>query len=240
MSIDESKHGSSQIFLGIEVTSPILRRTFTDNDARDMKALETVGKVLDLLKRNFRTTANDTRGLHMHVGDDGDGFPLDTLRKLMAFLNAFEPGIEKLHPLKRRNEQATYCLPVRPNVQPKFTAIGPDAVEFIMSQPTLFDLIGIMDGSAGWVSGRSAYNLVNLLTAFEVNGKLTVEFRQHKGTLGPNEAMLWAKFCAQLVSYVEKESTEDIYKVSRQEMVRLTGRLRGLSVFRMLPRYRLS
>lgn len=76
------------------------------------------------------------------------------------FLYAFEPGIEKLHPHKHRNERATYCLPLRQNVHPIFTATG-DAIDYIMRQGTVSELISIMDGSAGVVSGRSAYNLVN-------------------------------------------------------------------------------
>lgn len=104
----------------------------------------------------------------------------------MAFLWAFEPGIEKLHPPMRRHDTlAEYCQPLRSGVRPLFREIvNPYSERGTHYMEIIYTLLGKFKGIAAMqqllIRHVSAYNLGNLRRDDE---KKTIEFRQHAGTL---------------------------------------------------------
>lgn len=58
----------------------------------------------DLITKTYVTDVNTTTGVHVHVSAGlTTSFRLKTLQKLFAFLWAFEPQLDSLHPENRHN-----------------------------------------------------------------------------------------------------------------------------------------
>lgn len=154
----------------------------------------------------------------------------------MALLYAFEPEIENLHPRQLRDEKAHFCFPLRKNLHPKFKAPGPAAIDYIMSQISILELVGTLDGSQGMISGRSAYNCANLIPALrgDDEGKRTIEFRQHKGTLSSEEVVLWAKFVTHIVNTISNANQEAIRFICVSDVSEMERQTGGEKRFRTL------
>lgn len=48
--------------------------------------------------------------------------------------------------------------------------------------------------------------------------KPTTEFRQHEGTLDPDQAMLWAKFCIELVNWCRNAPDRPFRRLCEKEL----------------------
>ncbi|CAG8977003.1 hypothetical protein HYALB_00012855 [Hymenoscyphus albidus] len=177
-------------FHRVEICSPIL--LFTE------KSLAAVAEVCGILSSNSRIHLNASCGLHVHIGNGMDVFAVETLSKLMATVFTFEPTIDKIHPAARRNYPR--ICPMAPGLRIR----------------DLFELVCYQDRDAA-ITNRMAYNIVNLLENEPgkprivigggegligvKNSKKTIEFRQHAGTISPEQVTNWISFCAFLVQF---------------------------------------
>ena len=110
-------NGGCDVF-GVEVTS---RKLFADRDVtiptdsksdhqHTITSEEEIRTILDALNRAFNSPAaakdgriiqwlvtNKTCGLHVHVGNDEEGFPLQTVKNVLSLSTAFERVIDRMH-----------------------------------------------------------------------------------------------------------------------------------------------
>lgn len=84
------------IYVQVEVISPPYY--FSIN------AIAQVRVVCEIITNNFKVNSNDSCGLHVHVGNEKQGFHVKTLRSLLATHWTFEPVLDKLHPKRRRDD----------------------------------------------------------------------------------------------------------------------------------------
>ncbi|MCJ1461638.1 hypothetical protein MMC07_000235 [Pseudocyphellaria aurata] len=183
-------------------------------------ALKQVMDVVELLVSKLDCFVNETCGLHVHVGNETRGFTLRTLKTFASLITAFEKQLNLLHPLDRHQNgfaKTVYCA-FRKDAPPKEKMLIIDELE------TVDDLIRrfhpVYDASSTEfefdVSGRDgssdrymAFNFFNLKGDDPIN---TIEFRQHQGTLDPNEIANWVRLACNLVhmSYADEEGVRDL------------------------------
>jgi hypothetical protein len=121
LSLDQStalKENHYNMF-GVEVTSrklffdrdaPVLSNDATTEHEHTITAAEEINTVLAALHRAFDSPAranggrktqwlgiNDTCELHVHVGNDDKGFPLQTIKNVVSLYIAFERVIDSMH-----------------------------------------------------------------------------------------------------------------------------------------------
>jgi len=82
----------------LEITTPILSLNSSNPWDRELE------KVLHLMTSgNFRSTVNNTVGMHVHVGlSSGTHFPLPAIKKVVAVVILAEPALDRFHPESRR------------------------------------------------------------------------------------------------------------------------------------------
>lgn len=202
--------GPVETVAGLPVAVEIISRILRPNPA----CSDEVFKVLSCIKSQFTMTTNRTTGLHIHVGNGDEGFPLATLKKFSMLVVAFERLINSLHPPERLTSR--WCNP------PSRSAAFADEPETCLRMleieqcRTQDDLVDLMNPS----SGRDcAYNFTNLLPVVCKGSKLTIEFRQHAGSVDPPAIMSWAKFVVALVEYSHEvsESQHFIFCVKKSQ-----------------------
>lgn len=134
---------------------------------------------------------NRDTGLHVHFAFAEGGMPLLTLKNLLACWAVYEDEIAAMHPWHRRNND--YAQSLRVNFPDPF-----DPHEFtrvIFRQRTIDDLLY-------WVQPRAAerYSKINVSPP-RYNKGMTVEFREHRGTIQTDEITWWVKFCEATIKF---------------------------------------
>ncbi len=171
-------------YCGIEVKSPAAY--YSD------EALMQIQKAVVLLKSNFEVFVNETCGLHVHVGNGRDGFPLQTLKNFCMLTTVFERQFDMIHPLHRLANHYTK------RVSNQFHGMGP--FERAQRVNALDDLTQLTEcyhlQITGLREGYMAYNFMNLVPARPLN---TVEFRQHEGSLNPEAVTKWVQLATSLI-----------------------------------------
>ncbi|KAI0132418.1 hypothetical protein BJ170DRAFT_680300 [Xylariales sp. AK1849] len=66
------------------------------------EAYEITSHAINLLVSKYRFKVNETCGLHVHVGNGPDWFPLNSIKRIAAFFWAADPILGCLHPPERR------------------------------------------------------------------------------------------------------------------------------------------
>jgi hypothetical protein len=156
-------------FRDVEVVSPVLLNIPESHQA--------VREVTKILTNSFRVSVNSSCGLHVHVGDGTKGFPMSTLRHLAACIWAFDPQISTIHEWHRFAGDASWCGPIRKYDTNELVL---KMVKSILAVNNLYELCGIVQADR---CKSHAYNWLNM----ENNEKkVTLEFRQHAGTLDEN------------------------------------------------------
>lgn len=196
------------------------------------------------LTSNFRLNVNESCGLHVHVGDGIEGFSLDTLHNLAAFLWTFEPVLETIYPPDRRN--GGYSLAMRKcsklAQQHAWLSRTNPAPEEPFCQSTHSRSLGRFEPADPPVTNLQALSLIyetesiNELVQLVMNPiskwmaanfrmqrrpwtgdqrfKRTVEFRAHEGTLDHERVVAWVQT---VVGIVEMANEAD--EVSFMEFV---------------------
>lgn len=167
---------------------------------------------------------NESTGLHVHVGYDGEAVPLRTAKNVFLLNTAFERVLDSLHAAPRiaipsDKEERHHCYPLSFFATKRSHGVGLferlQYIERIASYEQLgscffisADEMGMDEGCTGH---NSALNFDNLFPDPE-NGRHaetltgTVEFRQHTGTLDWNAIVAWIELTIAIVRFAEMES----------------------------------
>jgi len=166
----------------LEIATPIPSLNSSNPWDRELE------KVLHLMTSgNFRSTVNNTVGMHVHVGlSSGTHFPLPAIKKVVAVVILAEPALDRFHPESRRCVRA-YNKTLR--FQPHLAFLS-DAQVFgtIFATSSLAEIQRLISTDT-----PHRFALVN------VGGKKTCEFRQHSGTLEIGAVRMWVGFVLRLV-----------------------------------------
>lgn len=203
-----SPRDSGYGMIGIEIRSPALY--YMPN------ALKEIGRAVNLLTRTYCISLNDSCGLHCHVGDGLKGFPFWVMQRLMAFLYAFEPQLNSLHWQGRFNHP--YAASLRYGSRYSETYLAEhghrprpfQGVEHFLFCKDWTELNASCQPGPGL--SRLAYRFPDLMHADladreQMAGeKLTVEFRQHCGSVDSEEIQNWIRTCVGIVRFVKESS----------------------------------
>lgn len=191
---DEDRFGYS----AVELRSPALAYTAA--------SLLQVREVFDLLFSTFDILVNDSCGLHVHVGNEQKGFPLQTLKNFCILTTTFERELESLHPPSRIGNKHSLSSGTL------FAGVSPwDMEKIIKSTHNEKDLIfRVQDSEKGY-----AYNLLNLLEY-----KKTIEFRQHEATVNVDDIVKWVEVACSLVMKAHDVAMEDYVDVDQTDLRR--------------------
>lgn len=170
-------------------------------------ALQAVRLACGTLTSEFRVETNASTGLHVHVAEGADGYALQTVKKLMAFLWTFEPQIDQLHPNRRASDKGkTWYESLRRGSQlsrgaftnPQIQLTVVQGLKHIYAADNLAALHDMMRADA-W---KSAYFMEHIATDYDDTIKKTIEFRQHEGIMDGNRITEWIKTIIALIEWI--------------------------------------
>ena len=195
-------------WVGIELRSPPMYFT--------PESLQAVADVLKLLKRTYCINTNGSTGLHVHVGDGQKGWPFHTMRKLFAFLWAFEHQLNTLFPPSR--------------VDGEYTKIMRSSALYVHEfrrdkgrRPTPMEGLIVLLKCNSWsrlhryfMPGTIRVNPDAMDRNGSVNPKPTVEWRHHEGTMDEIQTCMWIKTTVGMMEFlrsVEPKLFSDLLSV---------------------------
>ncbi|MCJ1399706.1 hypothetical protein MMC11_002908 [Xylographa trunciseda] len=157
------------------------------------ESYEEIENVLQTIQTKYTLITNESTGLHVHVGDGNRGFTLQTLKRFSVLAVAFEDVIESIHPDTRISVDGTQ--------QCKKSSWGTQDILEISStieECLTFEELRLLMNPE--LTKKYAYNFGNLSLTQHLP-KMTIEFRQHEGTVDPERIIYWVKFVTGLVNY---------------------------------------
>ncbi|KAF6224520.1 hypothetical protein HO133_011097 [Letharia lupina] len=166
----------------IEITSPAMRFC--------PKALRRVQHVIRTLTKHLDVSVNPSCGLHVHVGNQKAGFPLQTLKHFCILTALFEYQLNSLHPAHRIGN----CHAKGPSAAFKGHDLW-DTVRAIQGCETEEELVLLYADKEDRPDRCFAYNLCPMV----FGSNKTIEFRQHEGTLEWSEIMNWVQVAGGMV-----------------------------------------
>ena len=176
-------------FCPVELISPV--RPF------NMAALEEVQTTLRAIVARFPVFTNQSCGLHIHIGNQDKGFPMQTLKNFSTLTTTFERQVNQIHP--RNRLESVFCHLETTAFDP--LEREPWRMAFLIDElPDLesyIKLFGTLRYDRSVFDHYWCYNVNNLGLQ---QSKRTIEFRQHTGTLDSDRVILWAIFAASVVS----------------------------------------
>ena len=185
-------------YSAIELRSPALPYTAA--------SLSQVKEVFCMLFSKFDVLVNKTCGLHVHVGNEQKGFPLQTLKNFCILTTTFERELESLHPPSRINNKYSQSSGAL------FAGVSPWDVEKIIKSTRKEDdlIFRVQDSEKSY-----AYNLLNVL-----DYKKTIEFRQHEATVNVDDILNWVEVARSLVMKAHEFAVKDFYDVDQNDLRR--------------------
>ena len=199
-------------YFQIEVRSPAYYFT--------AQALNEVRLACQALTDNFCTLAVETSSLHVHVGDGEHSFDIESIRRLEAFLWAFEPQLQSLHPPHRQSTY--YATSLRASsryscaYQEKYDRT-PCGVTGALDLYAFRDIESLRDQVID-VSGylkNSQVSICGIVAAASdpAHKKKTVEWRQHEGTLDGEQVVKWIETVVGVMYFVRDAGVESFFDV---------------------------
>ncbi|KAF7868606.1 hypothetical protein EAF04_005137 [Stromatinia cepivora] len=174
---------------GMEMSSPPY---YYDEASR-----EVIRVVLKTLRNNYLVRVNASAGLHVHVGNEYDGFTFLVFRNLVAILYTYERQIRLILPTERvQGPQQRWC---RPFPWSNFGQANPDItrLEFLNHILSSEDYGQLMIDFTSDLTDRLGFNVCNLTLPYG-NPKRTIEFRLHQGTLDADAILHFTHLCIKL------------------------------------------
>lgn len=176
------------------------------------ESLEEVAKVCALITSNFKVVTN-INGITCHLGHDIKDFEVDSLRKFITFLYAYELQIDSLHPLHRHDGRYSSSLRHRSFItrlyQQEFgkrpTTLN--IVTKLLNMELRHELTEHCQVSNGWKDCK--YNFHGVSEPAKELGdydKRTIENSQYAGTVDGKEITQWVKTVVGMATFVETEN----------------------------------
>ena len=219
LEVERSRNGYQSV--GIEVRSPAY--FYSAN------SLKEVGYAMGVLTSKYVLSVNHTTGLHVHVGNGMESFQFDTMRRLIAFLWAFEPQISTLHPPQRFNHNWAGSLRYASVFSRSFgdaCSRLPRPLEGVAHFLKSNNWQGLLAdcGSGNGRIPRLAYRFADLAQFHEdrrlPTHKLTVEFRQHAGSVDGEEIKNWVRATVGIVGFIidsDPRALKDLFSIIAAE-----------------------
>ena len=148
---------------------------------------------------------NDPTHLHVHFGFADEVIELSAIKNLMALYGLFEEEIERWHPAKMRDDR-TWCKRLRVAME---THSWDESNTFIYTPQEFTQKIYETDHIRRLkrvISGIPTKEMQSNFVAVNISRKrpnkpTTIEFRQHRGTIDPEEIKWWVQFCGHLMRF---------------------------------------
>lgn len=185
-----------------------------------------------------RMRVNESCGLHIHVGMGPDAIPVPQLRRIAALLYAADPLLSVLHPPHRQNNRFCPSIRRHANVTWGMVEAmaatevsagacsaggtwtdqggGPGRETPVSLRAAVAQLLACSTGYAvarllQYRDAKSNYNFNSYLVAQSSppQGNVTVEFRQHEGTLDARRIEAWARLCVGLTEWAAFDMGEE-------------------------------
>ena len=203
---EERKLHPEHRFTTLEISSRKLSGTPGNLSA----SLDEIVRVIEIIEvQPFQVLVNRSTGYHVHVGNQTQGFPLQTLKNFCLAVYGFSHAIESIHPrhrLSRRVHRGSFCLPPSVVLPPaNGHAANLLCIERCRTRDDLFDLMNPHELK------QDAYNFMNLdprksyrdHLGIDQRGplKTTIEFRQHTGTMDAETVCAWVGVATGLVQW---------------------------------------
>lgn len=204
-------------------------------------AIAEVRKFCEIMRNNYRvyTAGQSASSIHVHVGAGSSGFSFETLRNIAAIIWAFGPQLEELYALQRT--KSVHCKNLWSNTtlsnifQLKIGKDGANisphlihGLNMIKETKTVSDIIGA-EQNGGLLSkgGQNslAYKFNNLsegrsVTPKTAESKRTIEFRQHEGSLDPEEIEQWVAVCVGIVHFADLVKSDKLFSFLKSCLTR--------------------
>ncbi|KAF8253504.1 hypothetical protein K440DRAFT_642448 [Wilcoxina mikolae CBS 423.85] len=165
----------------------------------------------------FRSDVNMSCGLHLHVGRGVAGFNVTEAKRIAAGVTLVEQQLDRLHPQHREN---LYAKSLRwGEVLSTFSLHG--VLEAIMGVGSVQELFALLQKGACGIDKRFKVNFLPLLRQ---EGRGTIEFRQHRGTLEVGEIERWVEFVLRFVVASAQMDEREMVTIVRDLNKQETGR----------------
>jgi hypothetical protein len=179
-----------------------------------------VTKVISLIKKQFNMSITRRTGLHIHVGCGSAYFSLETVKKFAVLILAVGNVLDSLHPTRKDNQFCANVQSVIENREGRLYTLRPaERVRGIYDCNAIEEVVQLMNPKS---KRNHAYNFTNLermhLTAddalFGMPSPLTIEFRQHAGSVNATEILNWAKVTTSLVKWAHEASEKQLEELT--------------------------
>ncbi len=168
--------------------SPISQEAFTEIE----DVLDKLSSISDL-----ELIVDTSNGLHVHVGNENAGFPLQTLKSICILTAVFEAQLSSLHP----PERVVNNLYVK---QQSAVFAGKNSWEIakvIQLSQDAQELVGLWRKQNGELKENLTSNVLQVVSE---SGFGTIGFRQHKATMAIGEICKWVELTTALVRYAHE------------------------------------
>ncbi|KAF7867430.1 hypothetical protein EAF04_005513 [Stromatinia cepivora] len=159
-------------------------------------ARNAIRTVLGTLKNSYRVRVDNTAGLHFHVGNSYNGLQFPILQKLLAIAHTYEPQLLLI------------------------VSEDPEFLEKILGYTDNSSLLEDLGGAPGM--GRLAFNIEGLKTPY-ANGRRTIEFRHHHGSLDSGAIFNWIHVCVKFVEKAFFAKVDELFMRLRQNVSKPVG-----------------
>lgn len=190
------------IYCPVEVKSRVL--PFNAN------SLLAVERAVQTIVKKHLVYVNESCGLHVHVGNQALGFPIQTVKNFATLVTCFQKQFNQFHPEHRL--QSDFCLLETTAFEPRDR--DPSRMAVIIDKiETLEDIInrfGKHRDEPEVINHNWCYNFNNLIFRED---RRTIEFRQHQGTLDSAAILRWIQFACISVSIAHSISKEELWRL---------------------------
>lgn len=177
----------------------------------------------------FATSVTNS-GLHVHIGivpekavasegsapqpSTSQGLTLGLVQNILIMWAAFEHEIDTFHPIRRRGNNCDYAKSLCRNYLRHLPYWDPvNYAKTIYRLQDERDLVTLVFGRAVL---EQKYHKIGISPA-RLNKELTLEFRQHAGSLDAWEIYWWVKFIEAFVTTVHRWTEESEFKFQKVE-----------------------
>ncbi|KIW50690.1 hypothetical protein PV05_09478 [Exophiala xenobiotica] len=229
---DQIQDLGERTFVGLELISPILAVPDLEVSDHESESLAEVNQYLDILTRRSSARAPyhfiagpKSTSVHVHVGlepsENGQvALPLDIVRHLAWIVICFEDVFTLLHHPERHGYQRTKSdgraksNRAAYGREPGVTHHSCKTFSLIDAFLQIFrDEIGFDKYGKRWLgdmlSDRYCFvNFTNAVPLSHQTQKMTVEFRQHHGTLDKKDINEWILFVTAIIKTAERKANQ--------------------------------
>jgi hypothetical protein len=203
MGIDPNSEPDEWQWLGMELVSCVLNTTDIDQWLPMLQQIHQDLAPTAHMHGAFSNKYTDA-GLHVHVALEPPGFDaynptqdigelsLSVVKTVLILWAVYEEQIEAFHPYHRRdnNHQCYYAASLRNRYDPRSDFTPADFASAVYGANSFPELVTQVYGRNRNAAKHSKIGL----NWPRHNKKLTLEFREHRGTIDPEEIFWWVRF----------------------------------------------